>query len=126
MAFEFSKKKADATEPKVIMALEMSDGDNKTAFKYRVPHLRDARVAALQCEARRMAKNIAGASQQDIVATNMSAELLEGLEPVGDTPSIETVLEYMDDGQVQPFIAELIRLATTDRALLAKEGVEVQ
>ena len=126
MAFEFSKKKADAAEPKVVMALEMSDGDSKVTFKYRVPHMRDARVAALQCEARRLAKKAGNVSQQDIVATSISAELLEGLEPIDDTPSIETVLEYMDDEQIQPFIAELMRLATADRAVLAREGIEVQ
>lgn len=125
MAFKFNKKKAGA-ETKVVMALEMSDGDNKVVFKYRVPHLRDARIAALYCEARRMAKGVLGADQQGIVATNMSTEILESLEPVGDTPSIETVLEYMDDEQVQPFMTELVRLATVDRAILAKEGVEVQ
>lgn len=125
MAFGFKKQEAKKA-PLVVMAVEMSDGDKIETFKYIVPRLKRSHIVAAQYEARRSMKGVKGAQIQTVANAELIGVLLEGVQPIEGAPAIETLLDYLGDDNIEPFMAELFRLATEDFDTLRAEGVEVQ
>lgn len=128
MAFEFKKHPVTVDEPRVVMAVEMNDGDKVQYFKYIVPRLKRSQIIAAQRDARRSLQDVKvakGQQAQAIASAELVSILLDGVSPLEGAPEIDVLFDYLGDENVEPFMEELFRLATEDYATLRAEGVEV-